>query len=419
MKGISITYVGRTTTKEKKNVSINFNIRVSGFPVKRVASGISVPAKNFKGGAIFGNGEKLTKYRKRLDMMSDKIEAAYYDFISQDRIPNPELILQYVSNKREDAMTVLKLAEIILQQKSADLAAKNCTYALVEKFKIIKSQLEQFINKELLKNDVFLEEVNFDFVNRFRTYLQSNFDNRNVTLNKKMSNVGQIFKYAVKNGWIQRDFTQDLKKLEEPRTNHEFLTENQVKDVINFELPQPEYEVVQDSFLFMCFTGMAFSDMAKFTIKDIGEVNGVQTITYARSKTEKVVHLPVTEFVNNLIIKNYLKKTKDIRTKELRPKTDSDPIFSVQANQVYNRRLKTFFEFNEMTLPFEISSHCGRKTFGNMVNRHLGLSSASQFLGHSSMSITETNYVNNNDTDLAISRGIQLNSLLTEAFKNS
>lgn len=419
MKGISITYVPRHTAKDKKDVSVYLNIRVSPFPPKRVASGITVPSKNFTSGSIVGTGKTLTESKKRLELIKEKIEKAYYHFVSNDKIPNPDLLLQYVDNSSQDAMTVLKLSALILDQKKSDLVAKNCTPALIEKFEILKSQLEEFINTDLKKNDLFLEEVNFNFVTRFRMYLQSTCKNGNVTVNKKMSNLGQLFKYGVKNGWMQRDPTQDLKKLEEGKTNNEFLTEEQLKEVMHFVLPKEEYQVVKDSFIFMCFTGMSFSDMAKFSLDHLEQIGEHQFITYKRTKTKKEIRLPVNTIIAELISAHAHKKVKDKNAKIIRSKKSSEPVFDVQAMQVYNRRIKTLFEFNDMSLPFEISSHCGRKTFGNMISRHFGLTTASQFLGHSSLAVTETNYVDNNHIDLALSRGVKLNDFVAENFKKS
>ncbi len=419
MRGISVTFISRNTAKDKKNVSIYLNIRVHPFPAKRVSSGITVPTKNFTKGTVIGTSKALTDTKKRLDLLKEKIEEAYYIFIKENKIPNPELLLQFVENSGQEAMTILKLAHLIVNQKKADLIAKNCTPALVEKFEILKTQLEDFVAIELRKNDLFLEETNFNFVNQFRMYLQTKCKNKNVTVNKKMSNLGQLFKYAVKNGWLQRDPTTDLNSLEEPKTNHEFLSEDQVRQLMKFDLPKPEYQVVKDSFLFMCFTGMAFSDMANFSLDNIQELQGNQFIVYSRKKTKQEICLPINPVVAELISSNASKKIKDPRTKDFRSKKESEPVFTVQAMQVYNRRLKTFFEYNDMILKFEISSHCARKTFGNMVNSHMGITTASQFLGHSSVSVTETNYVDNNHKSLAVARGLKLNEIVMENFKHS
>lgn len=419
MSGISTTLVKRKTSKTNKNISISLNIRVKGFKPVRVATGIAIPEKNFTSGTVVGNGIKMAEYRKSLQKMIDAIESAYFDFIEQDKVPDPQLIIQYISNHQKDALTVLKLADMMVTQKKSELLAGNCTYHLVEKFQTIKDQLESFVTKELKKNDVFLGEVNFDFVTRFRFYLQNDLNNGNTTVNKKMSNLGQLFKYAVKNDWMKKDPTQDLKKLEESKTNHEFLTEEELKKVMKFELPNDTHEVIKDSFLFMAFTGMAFSDMAKFRFGDIKDSEGGQILSYTRKKTGVTIQLPVNDILAGLISKHYSKPHYVSRLKKYCDKTENDPVFSVPAMQVYNRKIKTLFEYNELYLGFEVSSHCARKSFGNMVNNHLGLSVASHLLGHSSISITEKNYVDNHNEDLGLSRGYMLNGHLSSIFNNS
>jgi hypothetical protein len=69
MKEISITYVSRHTSDDKKNVPIYLNIRASPFPGKRVSSRIIVPSKNFTRGSIVGTGKEPIEKKKRLEMI--------------------------------------------------------------------------------------------------------------------------------------------------------------------------------------------------------------------------------------------------------------------------------------------------------------------------------------------------------------
>lgn len=419
MQKISITYISRKTTQKGDTSSVYLNIRISGFSPYRVSSGFVIPTKNFIKGGIVGNGKEISKIRKRLEALKEKIESAFYEFEDQNKVPDPRLILQYVSNQKQEALTVLKLADMVIDQKKSELAAGNCTPHLVEKFTILKGQIEIFITQELKKNDVFLAEANFDFVMRFRMFLQTRFENGNVTINKKIANLGQIFKYAVKNEWMRKDPTMGTKKLTEKSTNHEFLTEHQLGAVMRFELPNESHQVIKDSFLFMAFTGMAYSDMAKFQFKDIIHHNGEEVLTYTRKKTGVSVLLPMNNILAELISRHFSIPVYDKKKKRKRSKTEHDPIFTTPSMQVYNRKIKRLFEFNELTLDFEITSHCARKTFGNLVNKELGLSAASQLLGHSSISITEKNYVDNHNDQLGLQRGGLLNERISELFKNN
>jgi integrase len=419
MSKISTTLIARKTSKNRDERAVYFNIRVSGFNAYRIASGISVPTRNFTKGSIVGSGKQMVLVRKRLESMIQKIEEAHYHFIENNQVPDPRLLLQYISNQSEEAITILKLADLVIELKEKDFKAGNCTYHLPEKFRTLKEQLELFITQELVKNDLFLAEVNFNFVNRFRYYLQTSLSNNNVTVNKKMANLGQLFKYAIKNDWMTKNPVTDLKKLEEEKTNNEFFTEEELKQIMAFELPNETHEVIRDSFVFMAFTGMAISDMKKFCYKDIILKNGQEMLTYSRKKTGNTVHLPINAVLANLINKHYSKPFDDKSLKRKRPKNDSDPVFSAPAEQVYNRKLKNLFEYNELYKDFSITAHCARKTFGNMVHGQLGVDVASQLLGHSSIAVTEKNYIDNHNLELGIKRGNLLNEYIDQIFKDS
>jgi integrase len=120
----------------------------------------------------------------------------------------------------------------------------------------------------------------------------------------------------------------------------------------------------------------------------------------------------------SLVNKYYAKPILKNR-RQLVEKGPKDLLFPIQANATFNEKIKTFFEYNEMELDFKISTHAGRKTFGNLVAKLVGITDASQLLGHTSITVTEQSYVDNQSDQLLSKRAVLLRKSFEELFNNN
>lgn len=384
--------------------TIYINIRVTDLGTKRKSAGISVPSKNYSNGQIIGKSEVARNASKRIESIKEKLQDSFDDLVERGILPYPELVIENLSREETNSVGIMTLADKVIEQKELALKSGRASKHLPEKFRVLKGQIQNFISKEYNKKDLFLYMVNHEFVSKFSHYLMSpEIGNSNVTVNKKMSNLGQLFTFAVKNEWMKRNPVEDWRPLPEPLTNNEFLTEEQLFKLYDFELENSTYEIVKDAFIFMCLTGLAISDTKKLTYKQIIEEDGQMHIFYVRKKTQKPIKIPLIDKALDILMK-YYNRPFEVSKKKFRIKTVDDPIFQIQADALFNRKLKRMFEFNELHVDFEISSHSARKTFGNLISVKMGLYHASAFLGHSSVKTTEKNYVDNFSNDAAKER---------------
>lgn len=412
-----LSLVGRKpNTKEKENrLLIYLNIRVSGVGNTRMSTGISIPKSNFKNGGFTGRSAVVVAAEKRIASLIDKITNSYSTLICKGVTPMPNLILENIFKEETKQMSLMDIAQIMIEQKEAAVLNGQATSHLVEKFLVMKTQLAYFMNSQLDKKDIYLYEINLDFINKFVSFLKAELKNNNVTINKKIGNFGQYFKYAIRNDWTKKDPTLDWKLLPEPSTNEEFLTPDQFKALLKFELPNQSHEVLKDSFIFMCLTGLAFSDMKKFSFDQIKEVGKVKILEYTRTKlrNNKPVKVPLVDLAVEVATKHYNKKIL-VGRRDWVSKSSSDPVFSVPSMKIYNEKIKRFFSANDVELPFSISSHCGRKTFGNMINMKSGIGAASTLLGHSNLSTTQKSYVDNAADHLLADKLEAMNSIFDQ-----
>lgn len=386
---------------DKRTVSLYIIIRVTGAGEKRISTGITLPVENFKNARITGRSAQIAELQKRVEIIGSQLEKAFWEVYESDVVPTPDSVIAQMERSKNSHMTLLTLMDKVVALKETMFKSGQATPHLVEKFKILKDNVEAFIKVHYRKPDIFLQDVKIDFVENLAAHLLR-IPNSNITVNKKMSNLSQAFIYAVNNDWMAKNPIKLWKPLTETKTNREFLTLAQFKQLLDFELPNDSFEVVKDSMIFMCLTGMAFSDMSKFKMQDVRDIGGSPFIVYKRKKLlkyDKDVFVPVVPKVMEIIQKHYKKPIRKGK-REKREKTPTDPVFNVQANQIYNGKIKSLFEFNNVTVDFSLVSHTGRKTFGNLITKKLGIETASQMLGHSSIQVTEESYVDNSSEQL-------------------
>jgi integrase/recombinase XerD len=390
---------------DKKSLSIYITVRISGLGVKRLSTGIAVPLSSFRDGRFVGRDSKSFNHEKNVRVLLDKLEQAYYRLVSNGIKPYPDTVINAFLEGSQEEKTIGQIMDLLVEHKEHAFKAGDASHHLPEKFRVLRNDVMGFVYVYFKKKDVPLRMINLDFINSLSMHLRA-IPNSNVTVNKKIGNLNQGFLYAEKNNWIQNNPISEWKSLPEYKTNNEYLKTHEFELVLNFRLPNATHEVIKDSFIFMCLTGMGFSDMKKFSFSEIREIDGIHTIEYVRSKLKregKIVRVPVLPIAMGLITKHYLKPFRSGK----RGKTDKkpeDPVFAVPSGQTYNDKLKTLFEYNDLELDFAISSHMARKTFGNIITENLGIEAASQLLGHSSVSITEKAYVNNDSDSLLAMR---------------
>lgn len=106
--------------------------------------------------------------------------------------------------------------------------------------------------------------------------------------------------------WIARSPFVGFKMTSTPTTKI-ILTENELNALASKQISIPRVEIMRDVFLFSCYTGLAYCDVAKLNRHNlVVGFDGENWISTVRSKTKL---LPV---ISNQKINSYLKEVADL-----------------------------------------------------------------------------------------------------------
>ena len=237
------------------------------------------------------------------------------------------------------------------------------THSTYEKFAAVKNHLSNFC-----------EGLNFEFfdekgLNDYVAYLREVKEMRNSTIGKQLAFLKWFLRWAFKQGVHQNNAYDTYKpKLKSTQKKIIFLTWDELTKLREFEIPanKQALERVRDVFLFQCFTGLRYSDVANLRRSDIkGEHIEVTTV---KTSDSLIIEL-------NNHSKAILDKYRDVAFED-------DKVLPIITNQKMNDYLKelaelagidepvrqTYYRGNErideVTPKYALlGTHAGRRTF--------------------------------------------------------
>lgn len=154
----------------------------------------------------------------------------------------------------------------------------------------------------------------------------------------------------------------------------EYLTVEEIKTLM--ETPcQPKDEATKSAFLFSCFCGLRYSDVAALTWGNIEESNGHYTAKVIIKKTERPLYVPLSSEALRWM-------------PERGTAADDDKVFSLPDYQGVRRSLKKWLE--GVKINKHITFHVARHTFATlMLTLGADLYTTSKLLGHSKVTTTQ------------------------------
>jgi site-specific recombinase XerD len=188
-----------------------------------------------------------------------------------------------------------------------------------------------------------------------------------------------VFKAAWSYGYTDKDPFQKYKiRLEEVvRT---YLSEKEIKNLMELDRVGNKLSRVRDWFLFSCFTGLAYIDLKNLCAKHIQLENGKYWIRTRRQKTNVKTNVPMLDLPLQ-IIKRYC---PDFETRN-----GEDKIFMIISNQKTNAYLKELAK--DCTISKNLTFHLARHTFATTItlNNNVPIESVSSMLGHKNITTTQ------------------------------
>ncbi|RGM92956.1 site-specific integrase [Phocaeicola plebeius] len=232
--------------------------------------------------------------------------------------------------------------------------------------------LKEFVQQKYKREDLYLRELNLNFIQAFHSFLKidkgmaQNSSTKHLKLLKKIINLAVANSYMSINPFITY-------KVEREPVEIDFLDEEELRKIINFDTPLPRLERAKDMFLFGCFTGLSYIDIKTLTPEHFEKDNtGRIWIKKRRVKTGVLSRIPLLP-IAKLILDKY---------------KGGEKLLPIQDPADINKYLKDIAILCGINK--RICFHTSRHTFASTITlaNNISLEVVSKMLGHTNTRMT-------------------------------
>lgn len=331
-------------------------------------------AKNSK---IKGNGKEASTINGQVEIVKTKVNSILLEYNFKDEVLELDSIKQAIQGNTKKQRTLIPIFQHHNEQMKA-LVPQEYAPGTLERYETALMHTQDFLHHQYKIKDIELDKINHAFIMDYDFYLKTVRNCSNNTTIKYLKNFKKIINLCLANDWMQKDpFINYKAKLD--NVDRIFLNEQEIETIYQKEFSVKRLNLVKDIFIFSCYTGLAYVDIANLTKKHI--VNGIDGnlwIHTKRQKTDTTTKVPLLAIAQEIIAK-YANH----------PTCSTGKLLPIYINQRMNAYLKEIAALSGIDK--ELTFHCARHTFATTVTLSNGVSieSVSKMLGYTNIKTTQ------------------------------
>ncbi|MDR0604761.1 MAG: site-specific integrase [Bacteroidales bacterium] len=328
-----------------------------------------------KTGKATGRTADAVKINALVDNTKASIYRVYRELQERDNYVTAEKVKNVFLGIESKHQTLLELFDRHNEERK-ELIGVNVVKGTYYGYCITRRRLSEFIRYKYNLHDVPFKDINHNFLGDFEIHLITQCQSAPNSVTKHLKRLRHIVGIALKNEWIYKNPFDDY-KLRWHKTDRGYLTQEEVETLIECQFENPHMEKIRDTFIFCCFTGLAYTDIKSLTNENIqSSFDGRLWIKGRRNKTGTEYNIPILN-VPAMIIEKYKGQTPDNR------------VLPVADIITYNKNLKKIAVTCGITK--KITSHLARHTFATTITLSKGvpIETVSKMLGHTNLTTTQ------------------------------
>lgn len=273
--------------------AIMIRISIDG-EIEQLSSKLYVDPKvwDAKRGRANGRSAKILELNGRLQDIEVLLKEHYYDIQRRHGYVTAEMVRNAYMGITQREESLLKLYKQHLEdtKKLVGLSKADPTY---RKYERMYRRVVEFMKKKYNITDIPLREIKYQFIVDLEFFLRTEYKYSQNTTYKCMKFFKQVINKAIRAGLITVDPFNGY-KISVQRVDRGFLSEDDLKKMMEKEFASKRLEQVRDIFVFACFTGLAYIDLANLRVDNIQKMfDGRLWIVTHRQKTNTKVTVPL------------------------------------------------------------------------------------------------------------------------------
>ena len=373
-------YVKKSKILTNGTAPIYLRITIDGKQTEIAAKRYILPDKwNSIVQKVIGTNEETKALNAYLKTLEQEVYDAQHQMLKDKKMITVETLKAKLTGQDKRELMLVPIFQDH-NQKMKELLGNEFSPNTLKRYVTTLKHTINFLKWKYNISDIEIKAIDNAFINEFEFYLRSKCNIQNNSAVKYVRNsFGKIIRTCVINGWLNKDpFLNYTSKVRE--VNRVFLTEDELKRLAAKEFKNERLNQVRDIFVFSCYTGLAYIDVANLTPQNIVVgMDGEKWIYTFRQKTDTRTNIPLLPPAMAIIEKYEEHTLCKVKNKLL-------PILSNQKMNAYLKEIATLCTINK-----ELTFHIARHTFATTVTLSNGIpiETVSKMLGHSSIKQTQ------------------------------
>jgi len=380
---VKITFWMNKTKKNSKNL-IPVYLRVShDYEHFVMATSVWIHASEWdkKAMRVRGSSPDTCTSNNSLETLRVKVIQAVNHLSVQGKPFNIHTIRKRLEGKDRSSVTLMMVIEEQISEMKK-LKGKDFAPSTIVKYKNTQLRLKQFIKFKFHRSDIYLYELNYQFMKDFEAYLKEKHENSSVTVYKHYQRFTRILRQSMHKGYLEK-YPFENYKIKLQRKKIEYLTQEEIDRIDQTNFRVERLNTIRDIFVFCIYTGLAYAEVESLTPDNITRgTDGELWLSIHRKKTKKDYQVPLLP-----------------RALEILEKYQNHPLclkkgkcLAVPSNVKYNAYLKEIGSIAGIRKP--LVTHLARKTFATTIalSNGMNIGVLSRILGHNSIKVTLDSY---------------------------
>jgi site-specific recombinase XerD len=379
MKFYLLIYIKRYKLSSEKKSPLFLRISLNGKRVEiALKRAIEPHLWDNKRQCVKGRSPEAASINDQIRVFKRRLHDIYVGSLERDEFVSAEKLKNTFLGINTDRKTLVQ-AFTFHNEKMLAQVGGEFAIGTYKRYNTCLKLLKEFMQIQLKKDDILLEDINLQFISEFDFYLRVKRGCNNNTTVKYLKNFKKIVNLSRAHDWMKHDpFLNHKVKMD--TVNREILTQHELQLLIEKEFSIKRLEEIKDVFLFCCFTGLAYVDVKKLSGDSIFKgIDGNDWLHVYRAKTNVPSRIPLLPVAQG-ILKKYATNPYCLTKRLLLP---------VLSNQKYNAYLKEIADC--CGIHKNLTTHIARHTFATTVtlNNKVPIESVSKMLGHRTIKTTE------------------------------
>ncbi len=239
-----------------------------------------------------GRSEAAKTLNEYLDRLENSVSKSFNMLNENDSQISAAILRDMLIGKHEKYYTLISVFKKNNQMVKLEEGTKY-TKDTVKRYEISIDRIRAFIHSEFHTDDIKLNDLNSSFIRKYEVFLRTTYECGHNTAMKYLKHLKKVIHFAMEMEYIDQDPFSHYKTAYKD-VNRGYPTEAELLRIENHVFRIYRFDRVKDVFLFVCYTGLSYSDLKQLKRDSLSKgIDGKNWVIYEREKTGVQAWIPL------------------------------------------------------------------------------------------------------------------------------